>query len=809
MSHRWVRAGLAGAVLSAAALVSTDVLAQQIGPVPQQAGCCEGGSATGANAWTTGNYNSDQWPTTDVSPVPGWWSHGELEVGGRGFINNPARDGSLVPNANVWKQGNNLAKYYEYSDIAPGAFGGGHLATGSKDGLYQIDLWANNVGYDDQSYFLKASKAGEQYLSIGWDQSPHLYSTTAQTPFNGVGTNNLTVPARVTAAAGLGTLPLHQTDLGITRDTAFGAYRWTPTDDWDFNLDYSYLRRTGEQPTGGVIGLSNSTSGYVMVPTPVQDSTQNYGANGEYAGSSPWGQGYTLKLGYKGSQYHDDSTSYTIENPISGTTIPTARESLWPSNQANGFVGTLAADLPMKSRYVGTFNYTSMTQNSAFIPMSANFAGGATSVNPLPASGLNGQINTVLSNNVLTTKITPELTSKLTYRYYDFDNQTPQILFDQWISRDQATCCAEGAIQTLTMKYTKQDANAALNWRPSQYWNFNADYNFERYDYTQTDANATSENSAKFSADYKPFSWLTARSSASYGYRYYDIYNYIGFVNSIQLPPAGSIPPVCGPNPPGTAACPSSTFGYSSAYRQLMFDNRQRTKAQFALDVVALPNITISPTIRYQDDYYGLNPTYESGLNDSKSLSFGSDLSWTASPDLLLVFSYYREYYDISMWGATANAAPTPTTEAMTSDNTKVDTLSFGISYAAIPGKFDIDLRAAASRGVDKMLLFLSSNVTGGPTGTTGQFPEDTTWFTHLDATATYKFDPETVAKLGWKGDVKAKLRYTWEHNSVANWQNDLVVPFAATQNANALFMAADNPNYNIQMLAASLVASW
>ena len=106
------------------------------------------------------------------------------------------------------------------------------------------------------------------------------------------------------------------------------------------------------------------------------------------------------------------------------------------------------------------------------------------------------------------------------------------------------------------------------------------------------------------------------------------------------------------------------------------------------------------------------------------------------------------------------------------------------------------------------MRLFVSSVVGGNPAGGT-QFPNDSTWFTHLDATATYKFDPETVAKLGWKGDVKAKLRYSWEHNAVANWQNDLVVPFAATQNANALFMGADNPNYNIQLLAASLVASW
>ena len=48
---------------------------------------------------------------------------------------------------------------------------------------------------------------------------------------------------------------------------------------------------------------------------------------------------------------------------------------------------------------------------------------------PLPASSLNGAINTLLSNNILTTKITPDLTSKLSYRYYDFQNNTPQIFF--------------------------------------------------------------------------------------------------------------------------------------------------------------------------------------------------------------------------------------------------------------------------------------------------------------------------------------------------------------------------------------------
>ncbi len=754
--------------------------------------------------------------------TPAGGTHGEIEFGVRGFTNAPPRNGSGAYNANVWQQGHNLAKYYEYGDIAPGAFGGGHVATGSKDGLYQADLWANNIGYEDQSYLLYLSKIGEQYLTLEWDQSPHLYSTTAQTPFVGVGTYNLTVPSQKASLAALvGAGELHQTDIGIQRNTASVHYRWTPTEAWDFNIEYSHLARDGTQPYGGVIGIpsagASTATNYAMVPTPVHDSTQNYSATGEYVGTSFWGQRYTLKLGYQGSTYHDDSLSYDIENPYSGAGAGLiARELMWPDNQANGFVSTLAADLPHQSRYMGTFNYTSMTQNSPFNPMSANYTGTATSVNPLPASSLNGEINTFLSNNVMTTKITPELTNKLTYRYYNFDNETPQLLLYQWISYDQTTCCGEGAIRSLTMKYAKQDASEALNWRPSQYWNLNADYNFERYDWTQADVAATNENSGKISVDYKPFIWLTARSSASYGYRTYQNYSYVNNVWSIQVPPPGTLPSVCGPNPPGTAACTSVTWGYASAYQQFMFDRRQQTQAQFALDLVAFPRFTVSPTIRFGDDYYGLNPHYQEGINDRKSLSWGADVAYEAARGLNLVFSYYKEYGYMSMYGVNiphgatcGNVGCGPgsagTTTYNDSDNATVDTISAGALWAAIPDKLQLDLRFALSKGSDKETLWQQSGAP--PTG--GQFPADTTWFEHLDAAATYKFDPVWVSAVGWKGDLKAKLHYTWERNSVSNWQNDLVLPFATTQGANYLLLASDNPNYNVQMVAASLIASW
>ncbi len=120
--------------------------------------------------------------------MPYWWFSGTIEAGGRFFLNNPQRNGSVYLNQN------SLAKYYEYSDIRPGPFVNVWMATGSKDGLYQIDIGGKNIGYDDQSYYLDASKAGEQYFNLSWDQSPHLYSTSARTPYLGVGTNMLTLP---------------------------------------------------------------------------------------------------------------------------------------------------------------------------------------------------------------------------------------------------------------------------------------------------------------------------------------------------------------------------------------------------------------------------------------------------------------------------------------------------------------------------------------------------------------------------------------------------------------------------------------
>ncbi len=196
-----------------------------------------------------------------------------------------------------------FGKYYEYSDIKPGPFGEFWLNGQTRNGLYNFNIWGDNVGYNDQRYEADWSKAGEHYVDVIWDQTPHVYSTNAVTIYRGLGGPSLVLPpglsntlfddAGCTKVAGQVqpggctsgnptaaqraaiqrdiTNNLYTTDLGIRRDTAGVSYHWTPTDAWDFNFSYMNTHRWGTQVEGVV--FSPGTSGVTsQVPKPVNDT---------------------------------------------------------------------------------------------------------------------------------------------------------------------------------------------------------------------------------------------------------------------------------------------------------------------------------------------------------------------------------------------------------------------------------------------------------------------------------------------------------------------------------------------------------
>ena len=137
--------------------------------------------------------------------------------------------------------------------------------------------------------------------------------------------------------------------------------------------------------------------------------------------------------------------------------------------------------------------------------------------------------------------------------------------------------------------------------------------------------------------------WFTARASGYFSDRRYDTYNYNLFVSSMQFPAV-----------PGFAPTTSAGWFYAPAYQQFMFDNRDRTKANIAFDIVAFRGVTISPTFKFQDDYYGLNPANQEGISNSRSTSWGVDVGYVVNPDLSFTVSYYWEDYNQLLYNYTS-----------------------------------------------------------------------------------------------------------------------------------------------------------
>ncbi len=408
---------------------------------------------------------------------------------------------------------------------------------------------------------------------------------------------------------------------------------------------------------------------------------------------------------------------------------------------------------------------------------------------------------------MVTTQITPDLKSKLSYRYYNFDNGTPELSIPDYITADTQTANASHAqyapVRHVAISYTKQNAGAELNWRAARTLNVGAAYGYEQYKWTRADVDVTNENSGKVFADWKPTNWITARGSLLFSARRFGTYDYLNNVGRIMFPD-------------GTL----STVWQQTAYRQFAFGNRDRNKAQLSVAVDLLPGVTVTPTFGWRNDNFKLGDLTEEGLKSDRSYSAGVELAYLVNPDTKFLFSYMNEHQNqvVKSAGGTFPFTATSLYEANVDD--KVNTFVASVDHALIPNRLNLTLGYTVSYAVNNQPLIFA-NGAGPSAGSGGQFPDVKTNFQRFDALAKYTFDKDVVRQLGWTGEVSAKLRYAWEHNSVANWQIDNISPYLGTapfcgNAAGTTFscgymtwMAYNNPNYNVHLLAASLAWNW
>ncbi len=834
-----------------------------------------------------------------VPEWPQWYFYGGLETGDRFFGDRPGSGFGKAPPPANWLTpvtAQSRAKFEEYGQVLPGAFLDWiNLQAGTTDGRYAYDFWGRSVGINNQSYTLDASELGRHYLSLGWDQTPHLISTSAKSIFGGTWTA-LTVPnsvkgalqdqlpnanansvAGATARTNIENIinnNLGPLELSTQRDKATAAYRYTPTPDWDFGVDYSHEHRTGLRPTGVSWGYTNAAvissnrpTNIIEIPQPLNDTTQNVDAKGEYVGTTFWGTRWTTNLKYSGSLYNNDVKEIDIENPFCLTCSlftgvnrgPNAlRWTPLPSNNVNGITSSTAVDLPFwTSRFVNTFQYNAMRQDDAFVNTGTNgLVMPPVTLGGVPVGSLDGKVDTFLWNGVYTGRPTKDLQLTIRGRHYDIDNRTPSLHIDNWIWGDSGCAggtpsitgvCAPNAASarnSLPISYTKDNASGEATWRPhgaSGWAGVGGGVYWERYDRHLRDVNVTNEYSGKTWVDLDPIEYVHARVSYLYGQRRYDQYNAEEFVE-----------------------VPGLQFSeVASNMRKFDIANRNRHKAEFMLEWTPGRFVTFSPNAGLRWDDYPDDVFNPLGLRWDHSWNAGMEIAAMVQPTLKLMVSYNYEDRRLNVAGGSGGANfitgdlnGCPTSAALNPENIigpactwrsdinqRYHTFMAAADWKVIPSRFDLRLEYLYARGSEANTTTPCSaplivagaafgtncaglNTTGSnPPGVTlvdpalvngGQFPTETNTFQRFNVIGRYYVDPTVVQQMGFKGDVTIKVRYTWEKNENSNWAIDNLTPYVPTADTTeltganrSLFLAAFNPNYTAQIVAVSTVLKW
>jgi MtrB/PioB family decaheme-associated outer membrane protein len=789
-----------------------------------------------------------------------WYWNGIFEAGGNIFIEKPPSGFGRIPTDPFWltpKTTNSNAKMDEYGKVPRGPFldvlG---INAGTKDGRFAVDFWADNVGYNNQRYQLEVYEPGRQYFNIGWDQIPHLLSTSAKSIFGGVGSTRLTVdtPTRdylqgqlgatfspgpaartnidrfIGGAAGFGgagfPAPMSNIDLETLRERFIVGYRNTMLDNWDFNVDYSHEHRTGTRPLGigwgiGAAPNPRPSSGSIEVPQPLDDRTQNANASGEYAGTTPWGTRWNTALKYTGSFYSNENKSIDVDNPFCRTCTANAagpapfgaallRYGLYPDNQVNGATWNTAVEFPIfKTRYVSNVQYMAFRQNDPFINDATNgltFGPLATQIRPYPAASLNGEVNAFLTNNVLYSRLTSDLTNTARVRYYDRRDNTPTLTFANYAYADSGLATTQ-PLTRAPHSYTRLNLEDDLKWQASRMWTFGFGYFFERYTYENGEVNATNESGARAYINMTPWSWLTGRASVQYAQRRYD--QWLG----------------------GTSA----TDFAQNAMRQFFVQNRDQTKASGIFEIQLTKDMTVSPNggmrwIEYPTDavrgQLANIVTNSLGTQSDRSWNVGADIGVRVTPEFRFTFGYNYEEHLLYMQSCCGGATGGLTvgnrwsTQIAQHYNTFVTSALWNV----IPGKLDIlaDYVLAISNEANSTIGCSSGNTSctgNNSVGITPPWPDEKNYFQRFNVVTKYYVDPGVVKQMGFVGNITLKARYTFEKNSNTNWAIDNFTPYSPsaadaggtdiTNGGRSLFLAYNNPNYTAQILALSVVAQW
>ena len=617
---------------------------------------------------------------------------------------------------------------------------GGNISHRGENG-YFADLWGADLGLDSRRLYGQAGREGRYSLNVGYAEIPRHLTEGAMTPFLGIGGSLLTLPPGFPAADTAG-MPLASTlqpiDIGFKYKRLDLGGNWIGEDGWSANLSLRHDERNGTRPVSG--SFFSTASQFVA---PVNEKTDGAELTVAYATKK-----LQATVGYLFSSFRNDETGVSWSNPffpvVAGAT--TGQLGVAPDNQFQQLRGTAGYDISPTIRVSGEVAYGQMTQNDSFLAPTVN-AVLAPTVPAMPASSLDGKIDTFNANVKMTA--TPMQGLRLTgsYERDSRQNKTPVRSYPSVITDMVVGTAQNNTPFSFTLDRFKLIGDYGGGLPNNTRLTGGAEYDMRERTYQEVVTTREMTLWGKFALQptEKLSTWL------KYGYSWRDNSTY------------------------GTA----TWFGYpeNPLLRKFYLADRQRNMIEGRLDYAINDKISLGVSADYADDDYSKSSV---GLTSARTTNIAIELATVFSEQ-----TQGRAYLQTQQVRSQQNgseAFSTPDWTGRMKDT--FDVLGVGVKHIAIPNKLDIGADFTISRSHSDVSV---DNVLAAPA-----FPTAKTKLEAIKLYGTYSL----------KDNLSITGSYHYEHYDSTDWRLDGIAPGTVP---NLLTLGALSPNYSVNVIRVAL----
>lgn len=306
----------------------------------------------------------------------------------------------------------------------------------SGDDKTRWRLTGSNLGLSSRSLSGEYGRQGAYRITFGYDEIPRLRSDSYQTPFLGAGSANLTLPAGFVRGADTGAMStlaatMQSFDVRVKRQRSEVGVSYWLARDWELRASLRNDDSEGAKLRGAEFGSNGGNPRTVLLPEPINSSTQWLDASLAFSGDS-----HRFTFSYHGSLFKNNVGSVTWQNPYSSAPwvggasglpanfpLLNGQTGVAPDNQFHQLAASGSYDFSTNTRLTLTGTRGRMTQNDAFLPYTIN-PGLATTA--LPRASLDGLVETTFLNAKLSMRPVRNLSINASLRHEDRDNKTPR-----------------------------------------------------------------------------------------------------------------------------------------------------------------------------------------------------------------------------------------------------------------------------------------------------------------------------------------------------------------------------------------------